>query len=393
MSGRGRGFVPALVAGVLAACAAPGPQRPVDAPTPPEPSPVADAAARDPAPASPAPATAVGLEPEFPAPPPPPAPSGTLSAIVRDLAGRDCPSDRVVDRWRQDYLRSPQRFAASLERALPLLDYVARQAHQRGLPSEFALLPIVESWYRPAARNGGTIGMWQLSGPAARTHGLRVDAGADDRYLPAASTHAALSVLESLLERYGDWRLAAMAYNAGEYRVARALRSGDAAPPSPQGHQPPGLAMGTYEYLAKLLALRCIVLDPPAHGVQLPDGYPPPLTELTSDAGGAGLARALQRQGVDVAAFWHLNPVRSGERARARSRRLLIPAAAATPARQDEPVPTADATDLQRHRVRRGESLWLIARRHGLRLRDLLEWNRLDPEAPLMPGQWLRLEP
>ena len=45
----------------------------------------------------------------------------------------------------------------------------------------------------------------------------------------------------------------------------------------------------------------------------------------------------------------------------------------------------------RRHRVKRGENLWLIARRHGVPLADLVAWNRLDPEAWLMPGQILNL--
>ena len=45
----------------------------------------------------------------------------------------------------------------------------------------------------------------------------------------------------------------------------------------------------------------------------------------------------------------------------------------------------------RRHRVKKGESLWLIARRYGVPLADLVSWNRLDPEAWLMPGQALEL--
>lgn len=264
-----------------------------------------------------------------------------FATLRAQLASEGCSEDRVVARWLDRYARAPEPFARQLRRVLPLLAHVLERVRGAGLPGEFALLPIVESWYRADARHAGTAGLWQFSAPTARAYGLRVDAQRDQRLEPGPATDAALAHLADLLSRFGDWRLAVMAYNAGEYRLARA-HAADPAPPSPGGHRPAGLPLGTYEHLAKLQALACLVLAPQRIGLLLPeDRFAPPG------------AQVLQAQ-----------------------------APAATPNR------TQDA-----YVVRAGDSLWTIARRHGLALSDLLRWNRLEASAVLQPGQRIRLTP
>ena len=268
-----------------------------------------------------------------------------LFALLRSqLADPSCRADdRVVARWLAFYARSPGRFAANLERVLPLMAYVLERVHAADLPGEFALLPIVESWYRPDAHHAGAAGLWQFSSGTAQSYGLRVGAGVDQRLSPSHATDAALAHLADLMQRFGDWRLAAMAYNAGAYRLARA-HDADPAEPSPAGHRPAGLSMVTYEHLAKLHALACLVLEPERVQLELPGTAFQPLT-----------------------------------------RDALL--AMAGTARADRPA------DGRVHEVRQGESLWTIARRHGLALADLLRWNGLDADAVIRPGQRIRLSP
>ena len=117
-----------------------------------------------------------------------------------------------------------------MEEILPLMAYVLEEVERKKLPGEFALLPIVESWYRPAAIGpGGPAGMWQMISSTARNHGIRIQSGYDGRLSPVESTDAALSYLQTLDGLFdGEWRAMAMAYNAGEYRIIRAFRaSGD----------------------------------------------------------------------------------------------------------------------------------------------------------------------
>lgn len=341
----------ALVA--LGGCAAPA-RSPAGKPTQDAQATVPAIPAERPDALAPAPPPATAPETVAPVPPPAQPDSGTtvpaalrtgndvFAALRGQLATQACSDDRAVRRWLSNYARSPSRLAANLERVLPLLAHVVDRVRAQDLPGEFALLPIVESWYRAEARNGGTAGLWQFSRATARGNGLRVDDNVDQRYAPGPATDAALAHLSDLLARFGDWRLAVMAFNAGEYRLSRLLPADAPAPaPSPQDHQPPGLSLTTYEHLAKLLALACLVREPERIGLALP-------------------ATAFEPLDAD---------------------RLLASVAA----------PAAPAARV--HVVRSGDSLWTIARRHGTTMKKLLRWNALSADAVLRPGQRVRLHP
>ena len=126
--------------------------------------------------------------------------------------------------------------------------------HDAGLPSEFALIPFVESRYRANARSpGGQVGLWQFTAVTARRNGLSVRKGRDDRLDPQVSTRAAVRYLQRLHRMFGnDWRWTAMAYNAGEGAARAARRNGGTR----------GLSSITRHYPDKLHALACLVPRP-----------------------------------------------------------------------------------------------------------------------------------
>jgi hypothetical protein len=105
--------------------------------------------------------------------------------LTARLADPPCVEDRVVQRWEHTYGRWPPRFAAQLEAVLPLMAMTLDEIETHHLPGEFALLPIVESWYRPDA-GSAAYGLWTVavhqrhgkaSGPAHRAR-IRRAAGA-----------------------------------------------------------------------------------------------------------------------------------------------------------------------------------------------------------------------
>src|SRR5690606_7881750 len=191
-----------------------------------------------------------------------------------------------------------------------------------------ALIPMVESHYRLEARNGSNAGMWQLSSITAKDLGLIIDARRDERLDPIPATETAIVLLQRLMDRFGDWRPAAMAYNAGEYRIARALRSmPDDAQPSAAAHQPPGLSNTTYEYLAKLEALSCLVANPARWGLSLPDDDDRRLEVTVIPAVFRSLQRLASITGIDEAGAAALNPASRRYRIDASHRSLLLSAA------------------------------------------------------------------
>jgi membrane-bound lytic murein transglycosylase D len=347
---------------------------------------------------------------------PPPVRSGTeiVDAFLGGLSDDACGSGEASARWRKHFAASPRRLAES-DDTLALFGYVVDALREVHLPTEYALIPFVESGYAPGARSkGGPAGMWQFIALTARNHKIPVRAGYDGRMSPVASTRAAVRYLRTLHGMFaGDWRLAAMAFNAGEYRILGALRRGGMAAASAEPSKLPGLSGITYAYPRKMHALSCLLqeagrrddwraaLDRPVPRLEAVE-LPGDVRDL--DAWG-------QARGLDMAYVRRLNPAWTGRhvpRRAGETLRVLVPAgnadaiAAASASleathgagiAETEAGTRTDATpDARTHVVRRGDSLWTIARKHGVSLEQLRALNTIGGKSVLQPGMILRID-
>ena len=262
-------------------------------------------------------------------------------------------------------------------------------------------MPIVESWYRPEAIGpGGPAGMWQMISSTARNHGIRIQTGYDGRLSPIESTDAALSYLQALDTMFdGEWRAMSMGYNAGEYRIIRAFRSSGDRRVSGERHLPRGLSRTTYDYVAKLHALACLIAKPERHGLVLPrDARFVPLVRMALPDGVQSLDQAAVRMGVDAARLRALNPAyRQGRVVAGAPRDVLAPATAlATLLAGDaapSPPPSPPSGAPRTYTVKPGDTLSRIAARQGVPLARLFSINGLSGKSILRPGQVLRLDP
>jgi membrane-bound lytic murein transglycosylase D len=138
------------------------------------------------------------------------------------------------------------------------------------MPTDVALVPIVESAYRAEARSPGhAAGIWQLIPSTGRHLGLEQSAWYDGRHDVLASTDAALDYLEALHERFdGDWLNAFAAYNCGEGMVERAIARNRRAG---RGTDFWSLALPaeTRGFVPKLIAVSKIVANPAGHKLSL----------------------------------------------------------------------------------------------------------------------------
>jgi membrane-bound lytic murein transglycosylase D len=213
-----------------------------------------------------------------------------------------------VMRWARYYTSSPQRFAASWDRALPFLLIVIDELERRNLPGEFAMLPYVESSYEPIASRGDRpAGMWQLMPDTARDEGLVITADYDGRLDIPASTTAALSLIERYEKEFGDWRLADMAFNSGEYRVKNLLRGRDARSLSAAELGKLAFNPITHDHLDRLLALSCVIADPQKFGVTLPEPEPGERLKTIILQSGMDVRLAARLAGLDPAGMKRLN--------------------------------------------------------------------------------------
>lgn len=176
-----------------------------------------------------------------------------------------------VKDWVRRYMRAPKNLTKGLTRAEPYIYMFMNEVEARGLPSEFALLPMVESMYETTANSHmGAGGIWQIIRPTGRRFGLLQDSYYDGRFDVQASTQAALDYLVFLGQRYnGDWLLAAAAYNCGEGNVDKAIRRNKAAGKKTDFWSL-NLPRETRGYVPKLLAVKEIVAHPERYNIQLP---------------------------------------------------------------------------------------------------------------------------
>lgn len=335
------------------------------------------------------------------------------------LAEPTCDAEATSPRWQKQFAHAPSRLANQDDDALVLFGYVVEELRKADLPTEFALIPFVESGYRPNARNGsGPAGLWQFIASTARNHRVQMTAGYDGRLSAADSTQAAVRYLKTLHGMFGgDWRLATMAYNAGEYRVLQSLRKAGMNAQNARPSALPGLSPVTYAYVEKLHALACVLEDAetsPAVMASL-DRTVPVLKSHSLPAGTSVQQWAAQRA-MDPARIARLNPALASGKGRPSGQvTLLAPAAHATVdttvvlAQAEAPVTetvspradvvaasrtvaSADRPRARRHTVRNGESAWTIAKRYRMPLKALLSLNNLSGSSVLKPGAVLRVE-
>lgn len=397
-----------LVALVMAACQAPvrGPVPDAAAPMPGQDSPVTEAAGesgstqdRDSTLTGPADRADNTDSPR---------PSDIIARLRDGLLAPTCGPEPRIQHWLAHYRRPSQRLAWQLRDIQPVLEHVLTLVEAAGLPTQFALIPLIESGYRPYARgSGGTAGMWQFIPATARGNGLMVNSRYDGRLSAHDASVAALAHLAGLSERFGDWRAAVMAFNAGEYRLTRAMRASGTSLPSTgiqaagttatetisaERRLPAGLAPVTYDYVARLRALSCLIADPGGHGLEFdPDPGVLPLATIELPPGRFEIRQIARTLSVDADRMAWLNAGHLGGQVDARSPRTLLLPGNTRVDRQT--LARLAQTVIEEHIVGKGDSLWLISRKHGMTVTDLLEWNDLNAGAVLQPGQRIRLAP
>src|SRR5574343_185131 len=182
----------------------------------------------------------------------------------------DLNNDLVTERqvW---YLSRPSVLKSLLNRGRRYLYYIVDELERRGMPTELALLPMVESAYNPMAYSRAhASGLWQFIPSTGRSYNLTQNSWVDERRYIIASTKAALDYLQNIYEMHGDWHLALASYNWGEGAVGRALQKNQAAG-RPMEYQYLNMPGETRYYVPKLQALKNTISRPELFNLALPE--------------------------------------------------------------------------------------------------------------------------
>jgi membrane-bound lytic murein transglycosylase D len=199
----------------------------------------------------------------------PPPPEDLLERLRRGFAIPDLYTARVRQRetW---FAQRPDLMRRIFDRSSPYLYYILQEVEKRGMPTELALLPFIESGFDPRATSTAqAAGIWQFIPGTATRYNLRVDTGKDERRDVIASTAAALDYLEWLYKIFGDWHLVLASYNWGENAVQRAVDRNRAAGRA-VNYEHLSMPEETADYLPKLQAIENIVKNPAIFQLSLP---------------------------------------------------------------------------------------------------------------------------
>lgn len=288
-----------------------------------------------------------------------------------------------------DYLRQrPANVDVLMGRAEPYLQYMIEQIKRQGLPTDLVLVPMVESAFQTTAvSNKQAAGLWQFIPSTGQQYGLALTETYDGRYDTHLATQAALKYLKHLNNLFnGDWLLAFAAYNAGEGAVNRAIQASRLAGGTGSFWEL-DLPQETQNYVVKILALSKVVADPASLGFK--PRKPSPRTTLArvETVPEVHIADLIASSGMAPDEFYKLNPAfKPDVEPPSQPHNFLLPLEKA------EILMAANLTGAKvfaprRVVVKKGETLTVLAKRHGVPEIKLAEWNGLSPKTPLKVGQ------
>ena len=266
------------------------------------------------------------------------------------------------------YLKHRGYLDRVMERANLVLPFVLDELEARGLPSELALLPIVESAYQTFAySHGRASGMWQIIPSTGRFLGLKQNWWYDGRRDIIESTRAALHYLESLAKQFdGDWELALAAYNAGPGKIRSAVRYNKKRKRETDFWKLTKIRKETKAYVPKLLALKELFGNPGAYGFELLLMDRQVRYEAVDIDGQIDLALAADLAGISINELYQLNPAfNRWATAPKGPHRLLLPK---DKSRQFKlalaELPREKRINWVRHKIKNGETLSEISRKY-----------------------------
>ena len=197
------------------------------------------------------------------------APNDIWDRIRRGYAIPDINND-LVRKHEEWYASRPDYIGRMVERSRMYIFHIVEELELRGMPTELALLPYIESAFNPqAVSSARAAGMWQFMPDTGRDFQLTQNILRDDRRDVIDSTRAALDYLQMLHTMFGDWQLALAAYNWGQGNVKRAIERNQAAG-LPTGYLDINMPAETRNYVPKLQAVKNIIVRPQSFDTVLP---------------------------------------------------------------------------------------------------------------------------
>ena len=316
------------------------------------------------------------------------------------ISGIPLDSNKRVDKWLDYFTGSGRKYMKTyLERSSRYLPVMQAVLKENNLPEELVYVALIESGFSPKAfSQANAVGYWQFIHGTGKRYGLKIDGFVDERRDPILSTQAAAEYFKDLYSLFGSWHLALAAYNSGEYRVNRAVLrhySRDFWHLSSKK----ALPRETRNYVPKLIASIRIAQNPKKYGFYNLNFEPAINYELVPLKKPVSLLKIAQNLRVSQEEMRRLNPMYKGEYVPIYRADIYIRVPAGmlnqALASLDKSYMSAPKYKYHYHywyRVRRGDSLYKIARRHRTTVRKLRRANNIRSNSSfLRVGQRIKI--
>jgi membrane-bound lytic murein transglycosylase D len=302
-----------------------------------------------------------------------------------DIKDENNSRSQKYEKW---YSSRPEYIERMMDRSQKYLFYVVGEVEKRGMPSEIALLPMIESAYNPIANSRSkAVGVWQFIPSTGRLYGLKQDWWQDKRRNVVDATNAALDYLQKLHTLFGTWDLALAAYNAGEGTVRRAIAK-NKAKGLPTDYANLKLPRETKDYVPKLQAIKNIVSNPSQYGLYIdPIPNKPYFTYVEAPAViDADLAANLAEISYDEFLLLNSEHRRPLIRTHEKTQKFILPINAADIFVKNLSQNEKPLVSWNIYQPKRNEKIKTIANKFDMEESDLIKANDLHPKKLIKPS-------
>ena len=310
-------------------------------------------------------------------------------------------SNKKVDQWLSYFTGRGRKYMhIYLERSARYIPMMKATFRERGMPEDLAYIAMIESGFSATAHShASAVGYWQFIRETGKRYNLRIDHYVDERRDPILSTQSAATYLDSLYSIFGDWHLALCGYNAGERRILNAVMKHRTRDFWKLSSIRRGLPKETANYIPKYIAAVMIAKNPAEYGFTDIDFQPAFSFESVVIERPISLELLAKELGVSFEDLKRMNPRYKSDFVPVYSDRInavRVPVGMSQVALAALPKVASDApkyyvAEYEYYRVRRGDTLSHIARRHRTSIARIKDLNNLSRKSVIRVGQKIKV--
>lgn len=309
---------------------------------------------------------------------------------IRDGYAMPDINSKLIAQYERSYARQPEYVTRMAERAGRYLYFITEEVTKRGMPTEIALLPMIESAFNPGAYSSARAsGIWQFIPSTGKHFGMEQNWWYDGRRDVISATNGALDYLQKLHAQFGSWDLALAAYNCGEKCVMKA-QARNRKQHKPTDYVNLKLPKETRHYVPKLLAVKNIIAYPMSFGLVIPEVPNEPYFAAVTTSRHMDVKLAAEMAEISMEEFAALNPAHNRPVILTdKDNVLLLPVEKVALFRANLERANQPLVSWQEYQPKKGEKLDELAPRFGITPEKLKAVNGLSPRTQLCSGQAL----